>query len=278
MSGLGLPGLAVFHKKEPVPTPGPPGPPFELTSANEGLSVDPTTRKIVLGTDGTYGTPDQFTGDRLVEVSNHQLILIDSTSGGSTQGSFTQLASDRLLMQDPTTSIGLKAVFLTSGMQFDLFDGVTFQPRFGLTTGNNDFQMQNDDGVLHLAVALLNGEIIIDYINQRVQVFPDGSPDNGRTMQINGNLSIATDFTLSGLDFPNTLAFSSSDISTALAIGALPGDMVFLGIDPGSVLPNSCYTAWVSAPDTVTVRFNNYSAAPQDPPAGDFKVSVVKLK
>lgn len=76
------------------------------------------------------------------------------------------------------------------------------------------------------------------------------------------------------LDFPNTLTLTSSDLTIALT-GAALGDVVLLGVPNASVLPDSCYTAWVSAANTVTVRFNNYSAAPQDPASGTFRVSVV---
>jgi hypothetical protein len=53
---------------------------------------------------------------------------------------------------------------------------------------------------------------------------------------------------------------------------------VALGVDNGAILSNSCYTAWVSAANTVTVRFNNYSTAgAQDPANGQrFKVTVFK--
>ncbi len=49
-----------------------------------------------------------------------------------------------------------------------------------------------------------------------------------------------------------------------------------LGFEPGVVLPDSCYTAFVDSSGSVTVRFNNYSAAPQQPAAGNFTVSVLK--
>lgn len=77
------------------------------------------------------------------------------------------------------------------------------------------------------------------------------------------------------LDFPNTAAQNSSDL-TITVTGAAVGDVVLLGVDNASVNANSCYTAFVSAANTVTVRFNNYSAAAIDPAAGTFRVSIVK--
>ena len=77
------------------------------------------------------------------------------------------------------------------------------------------------------------------------------------------------------LDFPNTAAQSSSDL-TITATGALAGDTVLLGVPNASVNANTCYTAWVSAADTVSIRFSNYSAGTVDPASGTFKVLVIQ--
>lgn len=77
------------------------------------------------------------------------------------------------------------------------------------------------------------------------------------------------------LDFPNTATRTSSDL-TVTVTGAATGDMVALGVPNISVFINSCYTAWVSADNTVTVRFNNYDNADKNPASGTFKVMVFK--
>lgn len=79
------------------------------------------------------------------------------------------------------------------------------------------------------------------------------------------------------LDFPNTLAQNSSELTIAVA-GATPGDVVSLGIPSAATArpANTCYTAYVSAGNTVTVRFNNYSAVAVNPTAGTFAVTVFK--
>jgi hypothetical protein len=77
------------------------------------------------------------------------------------------------------------------------------------------------------------------------------------------------------LDFPSTAAQTSSDLTVTVA-GAKDGDVVTLAVPNGSVLANSCYTAWVSAANTVTVRFNNYSVGAQDPASGSFRVVVTR--
>lgn len=77
------------------------------------------------------------------------------------------------------------------------------------------------------------------------------------------------------LDFGSTAAQSSADL-TITVTGAADGDVVTLGVPNGSTLTNSSFTAWVSAANTVTVRFNNYSSGAQDPASGTFKVRVIK--
>lgn len=74
------------------------------------------------------------------------------------------------------------------------------------------------------------------------------------------------------LDFGNTLAQTSADLTMAVA-GAAIGDMVALGT-PAAPDANSGFTAFVSAPDVVTVRFSNYSAGAIDPASGDYSVRV----
>ncbi|MET0392683.1 MAG: hypothetical protein ABW019_06060, partial [Chitinophagaceae bacterium] len=79
----------------------------------------------------------------------------------------------------------------------------------------------------------------------------------------------------SALNFGSTSAQSSSDLTITIT-GAADGDAVSLGVPNAAVNANSSYTAWVSASNTVTVRFNNYSSASIDPSSATFRVSVVK--
>jgi hypothetical protein len=77
------------------------------------------------------------------------------------------------------------------------------------------------------------------------------------------------------LNFPSTLTLSSADLIIAVT-GAEVGDVVSLGVPNAAVNANTCYTAWVSAASTVTVRFNNYSSGTVDPAQALFKVFVTK--
>lgn len=72
----GIGTLNTNHKQEPVPIPGPP---FELNSAQNGLSVDPATRFIVLGNDpGAFGDPGQLFSDREIQRNGWRLSFPDA--------------------------------------------------------------------------------------------------------------------------------------------------------------------------------------------------------
>jgi hypothetical protein len=88
-------------------------------------------------------------------------------------------------------------------------------------------------------------------------------------------LDIKTSITV-GTDFPNTNAQSSSDITFTLP-GVSVGQPVLLGVPDGSANANTNYTAWVSAANTVKIRFNNYSSAAVNPASGSFTISVLNL-
>jgi hypothetical protein len=79
-----------------------------------------------------------------------------------------------------------------------------------------------------------------------------------------------------GTDFPNTNAQSSSDI-TSTVTGASVGQPVLLGVPNTAVSANTNYSAWVSAANTVTIRFNNYSSSAVNPSAGNFYIVVINL-
>lgn len=75
------------------------------------------------------------------------------------------------------------------------------------------------------------------------------------------------------LDFGSTLAQTSQDL-TITVIGAQVNDPV--AVSWPSSPANSTFDAFVSAANTVTVRFNNYSASAIDPAKGFFKVKVLR--
>lgn len=75
------------------------------------------------------------------------------------------------------------------------------------------------------------------------------------------------------LNFPSTATRVGSDL-TITVTGATTNDFVI--VNPPAVSANTCYTAWVSSANTVTVRFNNYSGGTVDPASATFRVTVLK--
>lgn len=145
--------------------------------------------------------------------------------------------------------------------------------------------LQRLDASSHTAsLAISNtGFLIIDNIASKGLVynadysanFTDRSiPDVG---WVNDQLtSLGTIITgSSNLTFPTTNAGKSSEQSMTVT-GAADGDVVSLGYPNVSFHIDSCYTARVSATNTVTVTFNNYSSAAITPTTGLFKVTIFK--
>lgn len=95
------------------------------------------------------------------------------------------------------------------------------------------------------------------------------------TVDQDGRIQAADDGILYGtatLDFPSTSAGGTQDL-TITVTGAANGDVVSLGAPNGSV-GSGLYFAWVSASNTVTVRFYNPTGGSINPTSGTFKVKV----
>lgn len=76
------------------------------------------------------------------------------------------------------------------------------------------------------------------------------------------------------LDFPSTAAGAIADLTISVP-GAALGDAVILGVPNGSQTATATFSAFVSAADTVKVRYS--PKATEDPASGTFKVYVIQL-
>jgi len=76
------------------------------------------------------------------------------------------------------------------------------------------------------------------------------------------------------LDFPSTIAGAVADLTIALT-GAALGDTVSLGVPNGAMTATADFFGWVSAADTVTVRYS--PKATEDPASGTFRVTIIKF-
>lgn len=77
------------------------------------------------------------------------------------------------------------------------------------------------------------------------------------------------------LDFPSTAPGATSTLTTTIN-GAIPGDIVNIGLSSNVMTSNSYFTTWVSANDTVSVRFTNHDSTPTDLASTPYKISVQK--
>jgi hypothetical protein len=186
-------------------------------------------------------------------------------------------------------------IFVADG---DVLSGGTsyaleFRPG-GATEAANALYLKNGAAAVGLGVTSINASSVLDLVSTTRGFLPPrmttaqrnaiASPAAGLSVY---NSSLATNdvytsawyqqpngLTGSGtLDFPNTLAQTSSDM-TITVTGAAVGDIVILGTPVQGA--NSTFTAFVSATNTVSVRMNNYSALAIDPASAAFKVYVIK--
>src|SRR6185295_4528132 len=76
------------------------------------------------------------------------------------------------------------------------------------------------------------------------------------------------------LNFPSTVAGAVSDL-TMTVTGAAVGDVVVLGIPAAAITATGVYIGWVSAANTVTIRFS--PKATENPASATFKATVIKF-
>jgi hypothetical protein len=276
---IGAPSLSTTQKQEPS------GPPFVATSANNGLSVDPTTGKIVLGNDqGALGDPAQLLSNRDIFASTFTLelragifgtgipaVLSIATVGGAGNTFALGLASSNpnnsiiaVIANQGANSVGSVIQFVSDNQ-----DG-----RIG-TGGINNAIVPLRNAVMVQAVTTTSPDVALVSGQSAINV-------SGFIKFIQFILGVATETyrflvpVTANLNFPPTAAFTSSDLTVNVP-GAADGDLVSLGVPVGSTQANSSYTGFVSAPGVVTVRFCNFSALAIDPAAGNFKVAVTRL-
>lgn len=265
MSGLGP--LQSFPKKDPA------GSPFVAGSARNGLSIDGTGR-VVLGNDqGDAAAPAEITSTREILDSGGGILLI---AGQAANDRICRLTRDSIVfsrqvgIDEGSLTVGLMALGESTGGTARITLGANQLPEEGAV-----FWERAGGGVMYFGETNLTTNIFRFFIGTGNMVIGDsGLIDQGHKLQVQGNVSVHQ--VRETLDFPNTAAQTSSDLTVAFP-GAVVGDTVVLGIvDTAVVLPDSSYWAFVSAADVVTIRFNNYSAAAQDPPQGSFSLSIFK--
>jgi len=99
-------------------------------------------------------------------------------------------------------------------------------------------------------------------------------------LQVKGSLSVGNGVTVQkilggsfALDFPSTAAGAVSDINVTVT-GANVQDVCAMGVGPTAVTATGQYTCWVSALNTVTIRFS--PKATEDPANAGFRITVIQ--
>lgn len=103
----------------------------------------------------------------------------------------------------------------------------------------------------------------------------DGTATVDSTLRVGGGATLQKFITNTAtLDFGNTIAGAATDL-TITVTGAADGDTVSIGCPLGSVPANGTFFGWVSAADTVTIRYaNNSLLTAYDPASGTFRATV----
>ncbi len=117
------------------------------------------------------------------------------------------------------------------------------------------------------AITLTESQILYNSTTKTYEVF-DGSSryQYGKIIKASATL-----------DFSSTAVNSNSDL-TVTVTGAAVGDVVTVAPPLAAISAHSCFTAWVSAVNTVTVRFNHYGAGgATNPASGIFNIIVTKF-
>lgn len=225
-------------------------PRFNVDNTVSALSAADFRTAIGAGTGNGNGTVTSVTGTLPISSSggttpNITIANASTTASGVVTTSTQSMAGNKTFTGDLATSGAFSATGFST-----------------LTGGVSVGTMATTSSLTHLiGVNSSNtvGEITLG----------SGLNLSGGTLNLGG-------FVLAILDFPNTSAQSSSDI-TVTYTGAQVGQPVMLGIPDGSALSNSSFSAWVQSAGNVRVRFNNYSGFALNPSSNQFTIFVLNL-
>ncbi len=136
------------------------------------------------------------------------------------------------------------------------------------------------EGGVHLKNLRIGAGVDADWDNYDLEncssdIFTNlvGTAPQKAVKRLNTAVIVAAFVETATLDFADTSAQTHTDL-TITVTGAVTTDAVTVRAPPAAILAGTSYSAWVSAADTVTVRFNNYSTTSKNPGSNPFKVIV----
>jgi hypothetical protein len=168
-------------------------------------------------------------------------------------------------------AVGTSGIGLGSGKAIWTRNNANSANMFVLFTNASDqLELGTDAGIASIK---LTKNISSSANGGFVNLSTSGNITDSGSLNIGGGQAISKHIsTTAALDFANQTAIGCNDL-TVTATDAALGDVVTLGV-PNASVPNgtALFSAWVSAPNTVTVRYCNLMSG--DPASGTFRVDV----
>jgi len=116
----------------------------------------------------------------------------------------------------------------------------------------------------------------LEFLGYALDLSPGATITAGTQVSPGGTQPFQVLTASAALNFPDTATQTSEDLTVNVP-GAAVGDAIALGVPIAAVNDDTCYTAFVSAADTVTVRHNNYSSGSVNPASAAFLIVVFKV-
>ena len=242
-------------------------PRFNADNTVSSLNATDFRTAIGAGTGNGNGTVTNVTGTLPISVANGTTTPSITIANASTTASGVVTTGTQSMAGNKTFTGDLATSQAFSATGFSTLTGGASIGTMATTSSLTHVLGVNSSNAIG-EVALGNLSISSGTLNVNVS---DGIKTSSGTVALDVFRTITV-----GTDFPNTSAQSSSDI-TATVTGAVAGQPVWLGVPNSAVSANTSYSAWVSASNTVTIRFNNYSSASVNPSSGSFYVVVINL-
>jgi hypothetical protein len=245
------------------------------------------------GTTSQTSDPDfTYSGDSLgvktLFLNTNDLGLAGIETGGTKRNMLRMNSANTIIIGASSVGTQVTGTSLlqaaSSYIEYRSTSGTNLSRYFSGTTGNMTFGGTTDLGAFVGIVAPTTAKSQINLAPSSA-VNPS-SPNNGdvwnngtdiRLRQGGTTYILAKTLTNTAtLDFGSTVSGAATDL-TITVTGAASGDACTVGAPNGSVPDNGVFSCWVSAADTVTVRFiNPDQLAAKDPGSGTFRVSVIK--
>lgn len=220
-------------------------------------------------------------GNSNVSTTNQSLLELEGAGFGNFQT--VNLSANALRLAPTYNNSDASAGNVIRGIQYaPTITNLGSAKHYGLvfSSGNNYLNTTSDStcigcsegGIIGAKFKVANGVVKID-------ITPTGANTDSVLVKKSDNTIavIAANLKASQvIDFPST-GNLSSNVQNVTVTGAAVGDQVLVTKTSGIWSNGELYIAYVSAADTVTIRFQNVSGGSMDPGSDTFNVTVIKF-